>query len=149
MSGSNLNLGSTIASQAVPKNLASASVTAATSLLYSGLGSASLKSGVLSSAEMETSRWDESKQKSTSLSGRYTSATTTTTSNSTTAVSNGASTTSHSNGSSTTGTGGGHSNGNSTGSYTSSNYRLASLDRLAQRQKLYENGSGTGDNVSQ
>lgn len=42
------------------------------------------------------------------------------------------------NGSSLTGT------GTSSSSLYSANYRLASLDRLAQRQKLYETNSGNG-----
>lgn len=141
MSGSNLNfnLGSNnvITSQPQPQNLASASVNAATSLLYSsGLNNSgsSLRgyAGVDTKSQVVT---EETKQKSSSLAGRYTVNT----------MSNG------SNGSSTTGVG--YSNGSSltgTGNYNANggNYRLASLDRLAQRQKLYENGSAVGDNVS-
>jgi hypothetical protein len=72
-------------------------------------------------------------------------------------MSNGSTSSHANNGSSTTGIG--YSNGSSltgTGSYSSSttaggNYRLASLDRLAQRQKLYDNpqlNGSTIDNVS-
>jgi hypothetical protein len=71
-------------------------------------------------------------------------------------MSNGSTSSHANNGSSTTGIG--YSNGSSltgTGSYSSTtaggNYRLASLDRLAQRQKLYDNpqlNGSTIDNVS-
>lgn len=141
----NLNLGTNlITSQPEPRNLAGASVAAATSLLYSS----GLRPGLSSTGEKDKTTEEEVKQKSSSLSGRYTSTASSTTS--VTTMSNGSS--SHANGSSTTGVG--YTNGSSltgTGGYSTSsnagNYRLASLDRLAQRQKLYDNGAG-GDAVS-
>jgi hypothetical protein len=157
MSGSS-NLPFNLGSKA--KNLVSASATAATSLLYSGLsgsiggsggststGSSSLQRNGSAVVDKEV---EETKQKSTSLSGRYTSTTTSDTSgttNTNTMSTNGSA--SHANNGSTT-TGVGYSNGNSlTGTSASGgNYRLASLDRLAQRQKLYENGANNLDNVS-
>lgn len=165
MSGSTSNV---VTSQPQPQNLASASASTATSLLYTGVGgtvggpTTGLLSGYTSSGGgVDKNRWDDSnRQKSSSLSGRY-SATTSGPGTTTTGISNGSvvgntngiSSTNngvYSNGSSLTGTG-------AAGSYSSAksaggNYRLASLDRLAQRQKLYEhqsqqNGAGI-ENVS-
>ncbi|XP_035711935.1 protein peanut isoform X3 [Folsomia candida] len=167
MSGSNLNLnlGSKNAITSQHKNLASASLNAATTLLYSS-GLSTYSSGGSSrllrgNSEVDKTIVEETKQKGASSAGQNTTtsrtSTTTTasaTSLSTTAMSNSTtSATSHTtNGSSTTGVA--YTNGSSltgTGSYSSStggNYRLASLDRLAQRQKLYEqNGSAVGDNL--
>lgn len=171
MSGSTSNV---VTSQPQPQNLASASASTATSLLYTGgvggiggggiVGPASLLSGYSSSGGgVDKNRWDDSnRQKSSSLSGRY-SATTSGPGTTTTGISNGSvvgntngiSSTNngvYSNGSSLTGTGAAGSYSSAKSAGPGGNYRLASLDRLAQRQKLYEhqsqlNGAGI-ENVS-
>jgi hypothetical protein len=147
------------------QNLASASAAAASSILHtSGSASSSLCRGMDSNlSSSNKARYDEAsggRHKSSSLAG-YTSGSngTATTavkpSNSNGTTANGSATT-YSNGSSLTGTG--LSSTTSTlpsgtalpASYSSNagNYRLASLDRLAMRQKLYDNGTGGDSSVS-
>lgn len=146
MSGSQFNLEFALnlkTSKPQPQNLATATAIAATSILYSSGTSSFLRE----QSEVHTSQSNkEADEQSVVESSASTASSNTIMSNTngSTTHTNGTSTTGVLNGSSLTGTGYNNSVA-STGSY-----RLASMDRLAQRHKLYDsqNGAVAGDNVS-